>query len=79
LGIKNPQKVANILQTTVGTVYTYRNRIRAKALVHGEEFDNKIMEIQLVDTDVAANQFAKVKKTDEIFLDLNKSALMNRS
>jgi len=79
LGIKNPQKVANILQTTVGTVYTYRNRIRAKALVHGEEFDNKIMEIQLVDTDVAANQFAKVKKTDEILLDLNKTALMNRS
>lgn len=49
LGIKDPQKVANILETTVSTVYTYRNRIRAKAFVHGEDFDNKIMEIKLVD------------------------------
>lgn len=50
LGIKDTQTIANILETTVSTVYTYKNRIKTKALFHGDEFDNKIMEIKFVDT-----------------------------
>lgn len=49
LGIKDAQTIANILESTLSTVYTYKNRIKAKALYHGEDFDNKIMEIKFVD------------------------------
>jgi hypothetical protein len=49
LGIKDNQTIANILESTLSTVYTYKNRIKGKALFHGEGFDNKIMEIKFVD------------------------------
>lgn len=49
LGIKDTQTIANILESTLSTVYTYKNRIKTKALFHGEDFDNKIMEIKFVD------------------------------
>jgi hypothetical protein len=49
LGIKDNQTVANILESTLSTVYTYKNRIKGKALFHGDDFDNKIMEIKFVD------------------------------
>jgi hypothetical protein len=49
LGIKDNQTIANILESTLSTVYTYKNRIKGKALFHGEDFDNKIMEIKFVD------------------------------
>ncbi|MES2454504.1 MAG: DUF6377 domain-containing protein [Bacteroidota bacterium] len=49
LGIRDTQTIANILESTVSTVYTYKNRIKAKALLHGEDFENKIMEIKFVD------------------------------
>ena len=49
LGIRDTQTIANILESTISTVYTYKNRIKAKALLHGEDFENKIMEIKFVD------------------------------
>lgn len=49
LGIKDTQTIANILESTVSTVYTYKNRIKTKAILHGEDFDSKIMEIKFVD------------------------------
>lgn len=49
LGITDTQTIANILETTVSTVYTYRNRIKSKAIVHGNAFDQEIMDIKFVD------------------------------
>nr|WP_068888893.1 DUF6377 domain-containing protein [Pedobacter panaciterrae] len=49
LGIKDNQTIANILESTLSTIYTYKNRIKTKALFRGEDFDNKIMEIKFVD------------------------------
>jgi len=47
LGIKDNQIIANILESTVNTVYTYKNRLKLKSLIPAEEFENKIMEIKL--------------------------------
>ena len=49
LGIKDNQKIANILENTLSTIYTYKTRIKSKAVVRGDEFDNKIMEIKFVE------------------------------
>ena len=49
LGIKDNQTIANILESAVSTIYTYKIRIKSKALVHGDDFENKIMEIKFVD------------------------------
>jgi DNA-binding CsgD family transcriptional regulator len=49
LGIRDNQTIANILESSLSTVYTYKNRIKGKALFHGEDFDNKIMAIKFVD------------------------------
>ncbi|MDB5109995.1 MAG: hypothetical protein JWR67_1109 [Mucilaginibacter sp.] len=51
LGIKDNQTIANILENTVSTIYTYKNRIKSKALVHGDDFERKIMEIKFVDVE----------------------------
>jgi hypothetical protein len=49
LGIKDNQTIANILESAVSTIYTYKMRIKSKALVQGDDFENKIMEIKFVD------------------------------
>jgi hypothetical protein len=49
LGIKDSQTIANILETTISTIYTYKNRAKSKSLVQGDDFYNVIMEIQFVD------------------------------
>lgn len=54
LGIKDTQTIANILESSLSTVYTYKNRIKGKALFKGEDFDNKIMDIKFVDIREAA-------------------------
>lgn len=46
LGIKDNQVIANILENTVNTVYAYKNRLKLKALVKDEDFENKVMEIK---------------------------------
>jgi Tfp pilus assembly protein PilN len=47
LGIDNNEMIAGILEYTVSTVYTYRFRLRSKALVPPEDFEQRIMGIQL--------------------------------
>lgn len=53
LGVKDTQTIANILQSAMSTIYTYKTRIKSKALVQGDDFENKIMEINFVDIDSA--------------------------
>lgn len=47
LGINNNQKLAAILEHTVSTVYTYRFRLKSKALVPAEDFEQRVMGIQI--------------------------------
>jgi hypothetical protein len=49
LGIKDNQTIANILESAVSTIYTYKMRIKSKALAQGDDFESKIMEIKFVD------------------------------
>lgn len=49
LGINDNETIANILEYSVNTIYVYKMRIKAKALVPGDQFDHKIMEIKAVD------------------------------
>ncbi|TWR29648.1 hypothetical protein FPZ43_07225 [Mucilaginibacter pallidiroseus] len=51
LGIKENQTIANILENTVSTIYTYKFRIKSKALVKGDEFDKMIMQIKFSNPD----------------------------
>ncbi len=47
LGVDNNEKIAAILEYTVSTVYTYRFRLRSKALVAPEDFDQRVMGIRI--------------------------------
>ncbi|RFZ84144.1 hypothetical protein DYU05_00460 [Mucilaginibacter terrenus] len=47
LGISNNEMIAAILEYTVSTVYTYRFRLRSKALIPADEFEQRIMGIKL--------------------------------
>lgn len=49
LGINDNETIANILQYSVNTIYVYKMRIKARALVSGEQFDQKIMAIKAVE------------------------------
>jgi hypothetical protein len=49
LGISDVETIASILDYTVNTVYTYKARIKAKASVPPEEFEQKIMSIKFTD------------------------------
>jgi tetratricopeptide (TPR) repeat protein len=48
LGIRDNEQIARILNFSVNTVYTYKNKIKKKAIVPNAEFDDKIMEIKSV-------------------------------
>ena len=47
LGINNNEMIAAILEYSVSTVYTYRFRLKSKALVPANDFEQRIMGIQL--------------------------------
>ncbi len=49
LGISDNETIANILEYSVNTIYVYKMRIKAKALVSSEQFDHKIMAIKGVE------------------------------
>lgn len=49
LGLTDIETIAKILDYTVNTVYTYKARIKGKALVPPELFEQKIMEITFTD------------------------------
>jgi hypothetical protein len=49
LGINEIETIAKILNYSVSTVYTYKIRIKSKAIVPAEEFERKLMEIKFTD------------------------------
>ncbi|HWZ15400.1 MAG TPA: DUF6377 domain-containing protein [Mucilaginibacter sp.] len=49
LGISDNETIANILEYSVNTIYVYKMRIKAKALVSSDQFDHKIMAIKAID------------------------------
>ncbi|MDP9076800.1 MAG: DUF6377 domain-containing protein [Bacteroidota bacterium] len=49
LGISELEIIAKILNYSVSTVYTYKVRIKSKALVSAEEFEKMVMEIKFTD------------------------------
>ena len=49
LGISDNETIANILEYSVNTIYVYKMRIKAKALVPSDQFDHKIMAIKAVE------------------------------
>ena len=46
MGIEDSATIANILEYTEKTIYVYKMRIKAKALIHGDEFERRIMAIR---------------------------------
>jgi len=51
LGIFDNANIAKILEYSEKTIYVYRMRMKAKALIHGEEFEQRIMAIKAIDAD----------------------------
>ncbi|MGZ3871336.1 MAG: DUF6377 domain-containing protein [Mucilaginibacter sp.] len=49
LGINDNETIANILEYSVNTIYVYKMRIKAKATVPSDQFDQKIMSIKAVE------------------------------
>jgi hypothetical protein len=49
LGITGNEAIAKILDYSVSTIYTYKTRIRSRALVPANDFERKIMEIEFID------------------------------
>ena len=49
LGIHEHEAIAKILDYSVSTIYTYKARIKSRALVPANDFDRKIMEIKFID------------------------------
>ncbi|WP_343672729.1 DUF6377 domain-containing protein [Chitinophaga sp.] len=48
LGISEHEAIAKILDYSVSTVYTYKTRIKSRALVPPNDFEQKIMEIKFI-------------------------------
>ncbi|WP_207421049.1 DUF6377 domain-containing protein [Desertivirga brevis] len=46
MGIEDNAAIANILEYSEKTIYVYKMRLKAKALIHGEEFEKRIMSIR---------------------------------
>ncbi|WP_276480850.1 DUF6377 domain-containing protein [Paraflavitalea pollutisoli] len=46
MGVADPEKIASILEYSVKTIYSYKSRIKNKAAVSGEEFEERIMRIK---------------------------------
>ena len=46
MGVADPEKIAVILEYSVKTIYSYRSRIKNKAAIPGDEFEERIMRIK---------------------------------
>lgn len=51
LGISDNETIAKILEYSEKTIYVYKMRMKAKSLVHGEEFEQRIMAIRAGNAD----------------------------
>lgn len=49
LGINEQEAIAKILDYSVSTVYTYKTRVKSRALVPANDFEQRIMEIEFTD------------------------------
>jgi len=48
MGITDNEKIANILQYSVNTIYTYKTKIKNRSLVPNEKFEDYVMQINSV-------------------------------
>ncbi|WEK36986.1 MAG: DUF6377 domain-containing protein [Candidatus Pseudobacter hemicellulosilyticus] len=48
MGVTDPEKIAMILEYSVKTIYSYKSRIKNKARIPGEAFEERIMQIKSV-------------------------------
>jgi len=48
IGITDNEKIAEILEYSVNTIYAYKTKIKNKSLVQNDDFEKKIMEIKSV-------------------------------
>ncbi|MDF2186794.1 DUF6377 domain-containing protein [Paraflavitalea sp. CAU 1676] len=46
MGVADPEKIASILEYSVKTIYSYKSRVKNKALVPGDEFEERIMQFK---------------------------------
>jgi len=46
MGVTDPEKIAQILEYSVKTIYSYKSRIKNKASIPGDEFEERIMQIK---------------------------------
>jgi Domain of unknown function (DUF6377) len=46
MGVSDPEKIALILEYSVKTIYSYRSRIKNKAAIPGDEFEERVMQIK---------------------------------
>jgi len=51
LGISDNETIAKILEYSEKTIYVYKMRMKAKALIHGEKFEERIMAIKAIEED----------------------------
>lgn len=49
MGIDDNETIAKILEYSEKTIYVYKMRVKAKAIIGGEEFDHRIMAIKAVE------------------------------
>ncbi|RZM19801.1 MAG: tetratricopeptide repeat protein [Pedobacter sp.] len=53
LGIEENETIAKILNYSVNTIYTYKTKIKNRSLVPNEEFQEHILHIRTVNTDIS--------------------------
>jgi cytochrome c-type biogenesis protein CcmH/NrfG len=46
MGVTDPEKIAQILEYSVKTIYSYKSRVKNKAALSGDEFEEKVMQIK---------------------------------
>jgi len=46
MGVADPEKIALILEYSVKTIYSYKSRIKNKAILPGDAFEEKVMQIK---------------------------------
>lgn len=46
MGVTDPEKIAQILEYSVKTIYSYKSRIRNKAIIPGDEFEERVMRVK---------------------------------
>ena len=48
LGIHDTEKIANILEYSMNTIYNYKARIKSKSLIANDDFEDEIMKIKAI-------------------------------